>query len=259
MPEDDMRRLLASAGLAFSGTVQAVGQSAEPGTAPDERTVTVAVEDALRAPDDLDLGPGAQVTVRLSADRPPLNVGDQAVFFADAAIFGDGLVVDEVGRADVPATGRVLSGGGDLDVPVRAAEGLLADIAHEDLVAHASEADAIVRARVVGLREAPIDKHPAEHDPLWWIATFEADVVAKGDIPGGGAEPVMVEALYANSLDVRWRRSPKPKAGQGGLWLLHRAADDLAELAPFQLVHPEDLQPSVLLDDLRDRGIARPA
>ena len=52
-------------------------------------------------------------------------------------------------------------------------------------------------------------------------------------------------------LDVRWRGWPKPKAGQGGMWLLHRSDDAHQELAPFTLRHPEDLQPSLQLELLR--------
>jgi hypothetical protein len=60
-----------------------------------------------------------------------------------------------------------------------------------------------------------------------------------------------LDVLYANSLDVRWRRWPKPKAGQGGMWILHRSAPEHAGLAAFTLMHPEDLQPSLQLDLLR--------
>jgi hypothetical protein len=38
------------------------------------------------------------------------------------------------------------------------------------------------------------------------------------------------------------------------MWILHRTADALAELAPFQLIHPEDLQPSLQLELLRENG-----
>jgi hypothetical protein len=93
---------------------------------------------------------------------------------------------------------------------------------------------------------------PQEHDPLWWVATLSTDVVAKGDIAPGDD----VEVLYANSLDVKVRARPKPKAGQGGLWLLHRTADPtLAQQAPYQLVDPLDLQDSLLLDVFEQEGL----
>jgi hypothetical protein len=82
------------------------------------------------------------------------------------------------------------------------------------------------------------------------------DLVARGKLPRGTEANGSVRVLYANSLDVRWRRSPKPKAGQGGLWLLHKTTGDRAELAPFELMHAIDVQPSLQLDLLRERGIA---
>ena len=72
-----------------------------------------------------------------------------------------------------------------------------------------------------------------------------------------------LEVQYANSLDRRWRSWPKPKAGQSGMWILHRAEGDDTQAA-FQLMHAEDLQPSLLLDDLigeapdDDEGDERP-
>jgi len=61
-----------------------------------------------------------------------------------------------------------------------------------------------------------------------------------------------VSVLYANSLDVRWRASPKPKAAQEGIWLLHATVTPLTELAAFEIVHPEDLQPLERLESLRE-------
>jgi hypothetical protein len=101
----------------------------------------------------------------------------------------------------------------------------------------------------------PLAGLPREHYPDWWIATLEVDLVERGEVPGVTGNSGTVAVLYANSIDVHWQESPKPKASQAGLWLLHRTPDELAELAPFQLLHPIDLQPSIQLDLLRERGI----
>ena len=58
--------------------------------------------------------------------------------------------------------------------------------------------------------------------------------------------------LYANSLDVRWRDAPKPKASEAGLWLLHRSDGELANVAPFAILHAEDRQPVQSLDAMRE-------
>ena len=105
------------------------------------------------------------------------------------------------------------------------------------------------------LEEAQTPELPREHDPHWWVATLEVDLVAKGDAPGLGEGGGTVATLYANSIDFQWREWIKPKAGQAGLWLLHRSEGELAQLAPFQLIHQEDLQPSTQLDALREAGI----
>ena len=57
--------------------------------------------------------------------------------------------------------------------------------------------------------------------------------------------------LFANSTDVRWYRAPKVTASQGGVWSLHATEGDLRSLAPFQILHPEDFQPTQQLDELR--------
>jgi hypothetical protein len=143
----------------------------------------------------------------------------------------------------------------DLEEPTSGVDRALAEIAQDAVLDHAREVEVIVRARVVSLEEAHTPELPREHDPHWWIATLEADLVAKGDAPGLGEGGGTVTALYANSIDFQWREWIKPKAGQGGLWLLHRTEDELAQLAPFQLIHQDDLQPSAQLDALREAGI----
>jgi len=124
---------------------------------------------------------------------------------------------------------------------------------------HARKADAVVRAHVIGFAHVPKEGPPKEHDPDWWIAELEIDLLVRGKLPAGTNAGQTIHVLYANSLDVSWRQSPKPKAGQSGLWLLHRAPRELAGLAPFELVHPIDLQPSLQLEVLRERGLASEA
>jgi hypothetical protein len=63
-----------------------------------------------------------------------------------------------------------------------------------------------------------------------------------------------VKVLYANSLDVRWRDAPKPKASQDGLWVLHATKGERAQMAPFQILHPTDFQPPQSLQALSPEG-----
>ena len=255
MARQSLKDLVASSGLAFAGTVQAVGETTVQGVPVDDRMVVVRVDRRLQAPLEVEIAPGSQVTVQLSPDLPRLKVGDQATFFANPAVYGEGLMVSEVGRMKdepAPAGGARVATRED---PTSGVEQALAELTQDSVIEHARDAAVIVRAHVVRLEEAQAPELPREHDPHWWIATLEADLVAKGDAPGLGEGGGTVAALYANSIDFQWREWIKPKAGQAGLWLLHQSEDELTQLAPFQLIHQEDLQPSTQLDALREAGI----
>jgi hypothetical protein len=243
-----LKDLIGRSSISFVGSVQSLGQSPEPGVEADERTALVRVERTLHAPDQVDLGPGLPVVVQLDANLPPLEPGDRATFFAEPLIYGSTLVVSEVARTEAEALPQRAPGPADAQgvTPTSVALGELRDEAALD---HARGADAVVRATVVGLRAAASNP-TSEHDPHWWIATLDVDVVAQGELPGVGEENGAVDVLYANSLDRPWRTSPKPKAGQSGMWILHRTEGELEQFAPFQLIHPEDLQPSLLIDAL---------
>ena len=252
MPPASVKELLAESSLAFTGTVEQSKATTVPDLPVDDRTVVVRVNEVLHAPAGIDIEPGSTVTVQLSHQLPPMAPGDETTFFANGLAYGDDLAVAEVGRSaaeDAAAPTARLAGLEAGVTPVRAAA---AELAEDEVVAHAREADAIVRAQVVALAMVPRTGPPHEHDPQYWIATLRADYVAKGGIQAGDD----VAVLYANSLDVRVRDRPKPKAGQGGLWMLHRTADPaLADQAPYELLHRSDLQDSIVLDMLREHGI----
>jgi hypothetical protein len=258
MPKPSLKRLLGSAQLAFSGEVEATGRSSVAGVPADERTVVVRVDRPVQVPAGLQLPPGSRVTVQLSPKLPVLGTGESAMFFADGLVYGDTLAVSEVARASSAETAAPAGSHAQLaaGAPASPVDAAAAELAVDEVVDHAREADAVIRGHVIGLSHVPKDGPGKEHDPDWWIAELEVDLVAKGELPGGAQPGATVSVLYANSLDVTWRRCPKPKAGQSGLWLLHHARPELAELAPFELVHPIDMQPSLQLDVLRERGLA---
>jgi hypothetical protein len=252
VPQPPIKRLLADASLAFAGSVKAVGEGTVSGVAPDERTVVVEVGEVLHGSPGVGIPTGSRVTVQLSPDLPPLGVDDEATFFANGWLYGDSLAVTEVGRAPVEETVAPTARLAGFESPVSPVQVALAELADEELIAHANEADAAVRGHVIALNHVPQEAPLREHDPDWWVATLEIDLLVRGELPGVDDKGGTVPVLYANSLDVSWRDAPKPKAGQGGLWLLHRSPGELAELAPFQLIHPIDLQPSINIDLLRE-------
>ena len=247
MSDESLKQLIARSSMAFAGTVLSLGQSPEPGIEADEHTALVQLDRPLHAPEQVDLSPGTSVVVQLDPNLPELAPGRRATFFVDPVIYGETLVVREIGRSE-ELEGMARRAAGPEDMGVSAVAEAVAQLAEEAEVTHAKEADAVVRGHVVGLRAAASSPQ-REHDPQWWIATLSVDLVAHGNVPDLDDEGGQVEVQYANSLDRRWRSWPKPKAGQSGMWVLHRAPGDETD-APFQLMHPEDLQPSLLLDAL---------
>jgi hypothetical protein len=239
--------------------VETTAKSTVAGVPVDERTVVVRVDRLLHSPPSIGIPPGSRVTIQLSPDLPALAAGDSATFFADGWIYGDTLAVTEVGRAPAAETASLSGHMAGLEAPVSAVEAAAAEVSQNEVVEHARGADAIVRAHVVGLADVRSGERPREHDPDWWVATFEVDLVARGELPGAEEAGSTVRVVYANSLDVRWHDCPKPKAGQGGLWLLHKTPAELADVAPFQLIHPIDRQPSIQLDVLRRQGLVSAA
>lgn len=244
MPDDDIVGLMRTSGFSFIATVQRLGAATMADVPVNERTAVVRVDHVLHTPAAFTQLAGSSVTVQLDPDSPVPAVGEQVALFANATAFGESVAVDEVGRVPIesllPEFGTRAAMEGELPMADFAAQ-----VEAANLQAHADTADAIVVARVMGLAKAgPL--RMAEHDPDWWLATFDVDHVEKGDV-----EPGTLQVLYANSLDVQWRSCPKPKASQEGLWLLHATEPELQGMAPFRLVDPEDFQPVQHVESLR--------
>ncbi|MCW3054716.1 MAG: hypothetical protein JWN14_3886 [Chthonomonadales bacterium] len=247
MSDSTITNLLQQAPFSFVGTVEHLNAGTMSNIPIDERTAVVHVVHVLHSPPAFATLEGQRITVQLSADIVPPAVGDSAAFFAQGVTFGESIVVAEIGRLKVedvmgPVTASLAVGGSG------GFEALLEQAADQATKAHADTADAIVVGRVVSLSRA-FGAVASEHDPDWWKATLDVFHVEKGDV-----SPGEVVVLYANSLDVRWRTAPKPKASQGGLWLLHATEGDLKTAAPFVLLHPEDFQPTQELETIRGNG-----
>jgi hypothetical protein len=245
---DEIKALMAQAPFSFVGTVLHLGAATTTQVPIDERTAVVQVDHVLQAPDAFRYLEGHQVTVQLAADKDPPKVGDSAAFFVQGISFGESIAVAEVGRLPVESVAPHAQAAMEAGKTGGAFEGLAREIQQADLRAHMKDADAVVVGRVVGLEKAHQDVK-SEHDPRWWRATIAVDHVESGDVAGP-----TVQVLYANSTDVRWRQSPKPTPGQSGVWILHKSDAGLQDLAPFQIIHPEDVQPTQQLDVIRTTG-----
>jgi hypothetical protein len=241
---NDITELLKGAAFAFHGTVEQVGAATIDAFPADDRTVVVRVDEVLSAPEPFARLAGSTVTLRLAEDAPLLRAGDTGSFFANGVAFGESLALQEVGRLPADDVRRAATAEADRGDEL-ALQSLQREVVTQQLREHAAGADAVVIGRVVALRRAagpPL----REHDPDWWVATLEVGHVQRGDVAEG-----KLEVLYPNSIDVRWREVPKPQAGQDGLWILHATGDDLRALAPFRILHEEDLQEPQLLEALR--------
>lgn len=245
MSESAILALLRQVPLSFVGTIEHLGSSTME-VAVDDNTAVVYVDRVLHAPPSLEGLGGQRVTVQLAAKLPRATAGATLAFFVHVLAIGESIAVAEVNRLsleDVAPYLRHAAVAGE-----RPFAALERQVATESFREHAEKSDAIVLARVVKLEQAPhVEGRPfSEHDPDWWIATLSVYHVERGHVAPGE-----VRVRYANSLDVSWRASPKPKASQSGLWLLHRSHGEMHDIAPFELLHPEDRQAVQSLDDLR--------
>jgi hypothetical protein len=247
MADDAITALLRRAPFSFIGTVEHLGASTMGDVPIDERTAVVQVAQVLHAPKTFANIEGHRVTLQLAADAAPPNVGETSAFFAEGLAFGESVALTEIGRVPLQ----------DVEPHVTAAtergergafEPILRQLEGERLREHASSSDAVVVGRVVKLEDA-VGPATSEHDPDWWKATLQVDHVESGNV-----QPGELEVLYPNSLDVRWAAVPKPKASQGGVWLLHATEGKLRDAAPFQILHPDDYQPVQQLDAIRATG-----
>jgi hypothetical protein len=187
---------------------------------------------------------GMDVTVQLAPDGSPLEPGSEAMFFVDPIAFDTGIAVREVARRPVDTAQDAVRAA--IVAPDPTPQVFAVQLDQRRLQQHAEGADAIVRATVVGLEK--VGALPLrEHGPDYWRATMSVSHVEKGVVNGD-----QIQVLYINSLDVRHRLSPKPKASQEGIWLLHATEGPLRDLAPWMIPDPEDYQPVENLEVIRN-------
>ena len=190
------------------GTIEHLGAATMRNVPIGERTAVVRVDYVLHAPSAFVGLEGQRITLQLAADKDLPTVGDTAAFFAEGLAFDESIAVAEVGRLPVDAVMGHVTQAMEAGKP-GAFAALLSQIEAQSARAHADSADAVVVGRVTKLERAfgPVT---SEHDADWWKATLEVYHVEKGDVAPGE-----VVVLYPNSIDVRWRQAPKPKASQG--------------------------------------------
>jgi hypothetical protein len=245
---DEIKRLIERAPFSFVGTILHLGAATMTEIPVDERTAVVHVDHVLHAPDEFARIEGHRITIQLSPDAGPPAVGQTFAFFAEGLAFGESIAVTEIGRLPVESVEPHINLALDSGATAGAFTPLLREVQEEKLREHMQQADAVVIGRVVKIEKAG-PSTSSEHDPDWWRATIDVYHVELGSV-----QPGDTDVLFANSLDVRWYRAPKPRAAQGGVWILHRTPSNMQTLARFQIIHPEDYQATQQMDVLRKPG-----
>lgn len=242
MADQSIKDLIRRTPFSFVGTIEHIGAATSGDLPINDRTAVVRVERVLHAPPLFHGLEGQRVTVQLAPDADLPAIGDQLAIFAEGLAFGETVAVAEVARLPVDAVVPHLTAAADAG-DERAFATIEQELRTDALREHAEGADALVVGTVVGLEQAATPSH-SEHDPMWWRALIEVRQVIRGPVEQG-----QLGVLYPNSIDIQWRRVPKPKASQDGVWILHATDGERAALGPYQLLHEEDRQQ---IDALRE-------
>ncbi len=245
---DEIKALLERAPLSFVGTVERLGAATMGHVRVDPRTAVVRVDHVLHAPHPFRLLAGRDVTVQLLPSIATPAAGESFAFFVADLDVGHSIAASEIGRLPSPSVHDHLQRAREAGKVAGAFDGIVHEMKQAKLRTHMKAADVLLVGRAIALEQVGGGAW-SEHDPDWWRVTIAVDHVETGAKPGA-----TVQALFANSADIAWRNWPKPAPGQSGLWVLHKTTGDLKRLAPFQLNHPDDLQPLQQLDVLRAAG-----
>ncbi|MGA7341245.1 MAG: hypothetical protein WBE72_18175 [Terracidiphilus sp.] len=231
-----IRELTDQSGFVFEAEVEQLGASSARGFTATKESAVVRVTSILRSPPALANFVGHTITVQLN---PSGNIapGDRAVFFTHGMHYGESLVVAEIGRA--------AAGDSTMGAQIQNA----AAAAHRDQLTQRLAQAELVISGVASEPTAYAAGQPqpvSEHDPDWGTSTIAVESVEKGS----HGEPTK-DILFARSMDIVWYRAPKVKAGDRGVWLLHRRDPSGKSVPDLAIVHPLDFQPATELENVR--------
>lgn len=233
-PED----LADQARFVFRGKIEKLNAATLPEVRDTSKTAVVRVEETIHAPKALSHYTGQSITVQL-VDPSELHVGDEAVFFTDAWLFGnEGVAVRSLGHRPPDARTAAL----------RSPEGdPISNLEDRDTRKHYDSADMVVSGRIVSVRLVGDPKaapSTREHDPDWREAVVDVDQVYKGD-----RQKKEILVRFPASQDRMWHKAPKLQVGQAGYFLLHAGFNTAGEARTvpaganpdfYQVLHPED-------------------
>ena len=205
---------LRQANAVFVGTVAKKGESRVASVPASDKTVVVTVERVITTPPGVSLAPNDEVTV-VAKDPGSLHEGDRATFYAQGAVIGDSVAVNELDHAPAPAPEAARAERGD------ATAEKLADAKLRERI---EKADAIVVGRVTAVRPMAASARTergrgriSEHDPKWQSAVIHVESAIRGASP---KEALVVR--FPASDDVAFKNAPKLREGQSGTFLLRK-------------------------------------
>jgi hypothetical protein len=232
----------------FVGTIVQLNASTEATIPVTESTAVVRVDEVIQAPAALGEQTDREITVRLRAAQAA-EQGEQAVFFTDPWLYGEGLAVVEVDRREAAER-----------------KGLRERLSKNDAV----KGDEALKRRlemavlvVVGMVTNTRPLMPGqpgivtEHDPEWWEAVVAVRSVEKGTSAGP-----TVGVLFAASADVMWFQAPKLRVRQDGVLLLHQESTPKLAAASYAVLDPLDVLPLEQIERVRrllGGGATRPS
>jgi hypothetical protein len=210
----DIHQLIDKSSFVFAGTVKALKASTMAIVPATESTAVVHVDDVVYNAGVVTDVLGHDITVRL-ATPGALKKGEHAVFFSNVDTYGESIVVGVISHFESTKEALETIRGQIKDYQAR--------LSDERLQERIAQADLIVTGTITAVRPtAETQQRPpvSEHDPRWWEVTLRPESIEKGPAQKGD-----VTFYFPNSDDVRWFGSPKFKAGQQGVFLLHRSDD----------------------------------
>jgi hypothetical protein len=219
--------LVRSTGLIFAGTVVELGRSSVPAVKPADNLIVVRVDRGLRVDKALGDIRGKTITVAVK-DPKEFRAGQQAVFFTNSWIHGQGIAVREVEHADVQVQESVAA--------------IVAKLPELHLTDRLRAAVLVVHAEVT--RVGPVERVSLVRDDALW-RTAELQVLRV--IRGAPRAPTI--AYFPTAKHPDWARAPRFTEGQRGVFILHTASGSpnpsLAALPAGALVvlDADDFQP----------------
>lgn len=222
----DENQAVQKASFVFRGTVQRLNAATLPEIVDTSKTAIVRVDETLQAPKLLSHYNGQQITVQ---SQESLTVGEQAVFYTNAWLFGNsGPAVKSIGHVDVAHT---------MAASLHLTRDPVANLEARRARQRFDSAEMVVAGTVTKV-EMPGERaaiNTREHDPDWREATIHVSDTYKGSVAGSD-----VEVRFPASHDRVWHHIPKLKVGDHGLFTLHKAGEGADY---FVLKQAEDFEP----------------